>query len=343
METNNAYKKKDAQIQLENILIWLKSKGLKASELKILPDYAVVCREFDESLAMVIMMLLKERVTHGMVNSLANAYFSQFYKKPVRENDYDEDYDYVGEYDTFYEIMSETYLGLYSVISKSVGRNDNFGRIRIDTFLDSGPEFFVRKIRKYIQNNIIRDLQEKHSRELAHFDYDFIINDDEDQSSDNINSLKKNRYCIEASVEPFDALIRKLSYAPDTCFTLINSIIVRFMAKKPVAGYIFLCIINGNYEVREVVSDLKTKNFNWLFHKILKITEDNFLVDLSGYSNHVFEAEKYLESLSKTDDKEARNRIDRLASQTRKDVFMLQPVKAAMSDYIDVRGKYYTL
>lgn len=366
MEAKETYVKKDAQIQLESILYFIETEGLKISELKTLPGYASVSHKFDESLVKVIENLLQEEVTHDMIASIATSYFSQYYDR-TRKTGYDKEYDYyevgdhagehnkeysksnnyAGEYDTFCEVESDIQVGLYSVISKRAGKIDNTGRIKIDTLLDRGPEYFVRELRKYIQNGIIKDSRKKHTKEQEHFVYSTFPSDDNGNSCDLYDSVEYNSRCFEDSVNPIDDLICRLSFDPDTCFRIINAIITRFMKKKPVAAYNLLCIINAEFEkpkhkynVLEVVSDLKTKDFNCLFHRVLEKIEKNVGIDLSLYANHVFTADKYIESLSKKNEIEARNRIDRLASQTRKDVFNLRPIKAALSDYPDIGVKY---
>ena len=115
----NSFKKSNAQVRLEKILNLLVEKGILISQLKTFPAYAALSQIFDDDLADVINTLVHEEKTNKLITSFAHSENSRF----------DEERK---EYDTLYKVISETYLGLYSVIKKS----SNKGRIRIDTFLD---------------------------------------------------------------------------------------------------------------------------------------------------------------------------------------------------------------
>ena len=329
---NTIFTKSQAQIQLEHILHFLKEKGLSVSQLKALPEYATLDKELKDALADVINVLVHEKTLHELITSVARSYPSQYYKD-------------LKEYDTLYEVVSETYLGLYNIITKSAGDIDNTGRVRIDTYLDKDPELFVYTLRKYIHNNIILDIAKSHGTEVKHTESDsaFFSEDDENDSCCKLDSIIYNKHNIEDSIDYTEDIIRRLSYKPDTCFTLIDAVITRFMSRKPVAGYIYLCIINESYNPTTVVSDLKTKDFNQLFHALLKDLELNYNIDLSCYDHTVFNADKYLASFRSVSDDHARSRIDRLASQTRNDVQKIQAFIDAKSDYVDANSKYFCL
>lgn len=329
---NTTFTKSKSQIQLENILHFLKENSLTISQLKDMPKFAALNEELKESLADVINVLVHEKSIHELITSIAQSYHSQYYKD-------------LKEYDTLYEVVSETYLGLYNTITKSAGDIDNTGRVRIDTYLDKEPELFVYTFRKYIRNNIVLDVAKRHCAEVKYIESDtaFFSDDDENDSCSKLDSVIYNKHNIEDSIDYTEDIIRKLSYKPHTCFTLINAVITRFMSRKPVAGYIYLCIMNESYDPMTVVSDLKTKDFNHLFHTMLHELELNYNIDLSCYDNVVFDAGKYLSSFRCVGDAHARSRIDRLASQTRTDIQKIPAFVDAKSEYVDVNDKYFCL
>lgn len=326
------FTKSKAQIQLEHILHFLNKKRLTISQLNALPEYADLNQELKDALADVINVLVHEKSLHELITSIARSYPSQYYKD-------------LKEYDTLYEVVSETYLGLYNIITKSAGGINNTSRVRIDTYLDKEPEFFVYTLRKYIRNNIILDIAKKHGTEVKHIESDtaFFSDSDENESCSKLDSVIYNKHNIEDSIDYTEDIIRRLSYKPDTCFTLIDAVITRFMSRKPVAGYIYLCIINESYNPMTIVSDLKTKDFNQLFHALLNDLELNYNIDLHCYDHTFFNADKYLSSFRSISDDHARSRIDRLASQTRNDVQKIQAFIDAKREYVDANSKYFCL
>ena len=332
MNTTTSYTKSPSQIQLENILYFLKENTLTISKLNVHPELASLNGIFKEALTNVLNILVHEKSLHKLITSIARSYPSQYYTD-------------LKEYDILYEVISETYLGLYNIITKSAGDIDNTGRVRIDTYLDKEPELFVYTLRNYIRNNIVLDIAKHHGTEFKYIEADtaFFCDEDEDNSCIKLDSIIYNRHNIEASIDYTDNINRKLSYKPDTCLTLIDAVIKRFMLRKPVAGYIYLCIMNECYDPRTVVSDLKTKDYNHLCHTILRKLELNYNVNLSHYNNIVFDANKYLSSFRCVDDAHARSRIDRLASQTRNDVQKIQSFINVRSEYVDVNNKYFCL
>lgn len=329
---NTTFTKSKSQIQLESILHFLKENNLTISQLKNNPEFISLNEELKESLADVINVIVHEKSLHELITSIARSYPSQYYKD-------------LKEYDTLYKVVSETYLGLYNTITKSAGDIDNTGRVRIDTYLDKEPELFVHTLRKYIRNNIVLDIAKTHCVEIKHITSDtaFFGNEDENDFCSKLDTVIYNKHNIEDSIDYTENIIRTLSYKPDTCFTLINAVITRFMSRKPVAGYIYLCLMNKSYDPMTVVSNLKTKDFNHLFHTVLYELELNYGIDLSCYDNIVFDASKYLSSFRCVDDAHARSRIDRLASQTRTDVQKIQAFIDARSEYVDVNDKYFCL
>lgn len=329
---NTEYRKSKPQVTIEKILFLLKERGLTPSMLKTLPEYADLNQELKNALADVINVLVHEKSLHELITSVARSYPSQYYKD-------------LNEYDTLYEVVSETYLGLYNIITKSAGDIDNTGRVRIDTYLDKDPEFFVYTLRKYIRNNIVLDIAKSHGTEVKHIESDtaFFSEDDENDSCSKLDSVIYNKHNIEDSIDYTEDIIRRLSYKPDTCFTLIDAVITRFMSRKPVAGYIYLRIINESYDPMTVVSDLKTKDFNQLFHALLHALELNYNIDLSRYDHTVFNADKYLSSFCSVDNDHARSRIDRLASQTRNDAQKIKALIDVKSEYVDTNSKYFCL
>lgn len=329
---NTIFTKSKSQIQLESILHFLKENNLTISQLKGNPNLISLNEEFKESLVDVISVLVHEKSLHDLITSIARSYPSQYYED-------------LKEYDTLYEVVSETYLGLYNIITKSAGDIDNTGRVRIDTYLDKEPELFIYTLRKYIRNNIVLDIAKSHCVEVKYIESNAAFSSDEDEndSCSKLDSVIYNKHNIEGSIDFTEDIIRRLSYKSDTCFTLINAVITRFMSRKPVAGYIYLCILNESYDPMTIVSDLKTKDFNHLFHALLHELELNYNIDLSYYDTIVFNANKYLSSFRCVDDTHARARIDRLASQTRNDVQKIPAFIDAKSNYVDVNDKYFCL
>lgn len=327
-----SFSKSTSQITLERILHFLKENRLTVSQLNALPEYTVLNQKLKNALADVINVLVHEKSLHELITSIARSYPSQYYKD-------------LKEYDTLYKVVSETYLGLYNTITKSAGDINNTGRVRIDTYLDKEPELFIYILRKYIRNNIVLDIAKTHCAEVKHIESNTASfgNENENDSCSKLDTVIYNKHNIEDSIDYTENIIRNLSYKPDTCFTLINAVITRFMSRKPVAGYIYLCLMNESYDPMTVVSNLKTKDFNYLFHTALYELELNYDIDLSCYDNVVFDASKYLSSFRCVDDAHARSRIDRLASQTRTDVQKIQAFIDARSEYVDVNDKYFCL
>lgn len=336
MKSTSTYDKSTPQVKLECILRIVvrraKKCGLTPSQLLTLSENMRLNQKFKETLVAVINVLVHEADPHELITSLAHSYPSQYYTD-------------VKEHDTLYEIISETYLGLYDTITKPAGDIDNTGRVRIDTFLDNDPAFFVHILRKYILRNILRDIIRKRKVEKKHIESDTVAfrEDDENDSFSKLDSVIFNKHNIEDYNDYTEAIIRRASFKPDTCSSLINAVIKRFMSRKPVAGYIYLCIINKTYDAMTIVSNLKKENFNVLFHSLLHELEFNYNINLSRYNDTIFNADKYISSFCQVDDKQARARIDRLASQTRIDVKKIPEFEAAKSNYVDINEKYFSL
>lgn len=122
-------------------------------------------------------------------------------------------------------------------------------------------------------------------------------------------------------------------------FSLFNAVISRFGTRKPVAAYIYLLIMDCNYDTMTVVRNLKnTTDFNQLFHTLLHKIELDYDVDLSPYNNICFNADKYLSSFRNIDEESARARIDRLKSTTYKDVMELKAFKVVKSKHVEIIG-----
>lgn len=120
---------------------------------------------------------------------------------------------------------------------------------------------------------------------------------------------------------------------------MFDAVISRFGARKPVAAYIYLLIMDSHYDTMTVVHDLKeTTDFNQLFHQLLHKIELDYDVDLSPYNNICFNADKYLSSFRSIDVESARARIDRLKSTTCKDVMNLKTFKVVKSKHVEIVG-----
>lgn len=209
----------------------------------------------------MIFVLLHEQDTHALITSIANAYTSQYYEDKH-------------EYDLLYEAVSLTFLGLYNIIKKSTTKMingkpikiNNIGRVRIDTF--DKPELFVYNLRAYIQHNILTDLARSYGSNAKHTESDTTVSDEDNESINKLDSMKYNKNNIESSTDIANSVANKITLKEDM-HSLVNAVINRFCDRKPVAGYIYLSIMNGSYDPMTMVSDLKSKDFNQLSTQFL--------------------------------------------------------------------------
>lgn len=321
---NTKYRKSESQVTIERALLSLRERRLTPSMLKANPEYTSLDKAFSDSLAELILVLLHEHETHALITSIASAYTSQYYEDKH-------------EYDLLYEAVSLTFLGLYSIIKKSTTKMingkpikiNNIGRVRIDTF--DKPEFFVYNLRAYIQHNILTDLARSYGSNAKHTESDTTVADEDNESIYKLDSMKYNKNNIESSTDIANSVANKITLEEDM-HSLVNAVINRFCGRKPVAGYIYLSIMNGSYDSMTMVSNLKSKDFNQLFHAVLNELETTYNVDLSAYNDTNFNADKYLSSFKCISDESARGRIDRLASQTRGDVQKLHAYEVAKAN-----------
>lgn len=324
---NTSYTKSTPQIALENILHLLNNNGLIISQIKSDPKYATLCRDLYVALTGVIDVLVNEENVHNLIVSIAQSYGAQYYED-------------LHEYDTLFEVISETLIGLNSVITKASGEVNNIGRVRIDTYQDKEPEQFVCTLRKYIKNNICNDLARKLSRRAKHIEPDMALScDNEDNGIYKVDSVLYNKHRLENSNNFADDLCKHNTYEPDMKASLFNAVISRFSSRKPVAAYIYLLIMDCHYNTMTAVHELKeTSDFNQLFHKRLHKIELDYDVDLSSYNDVYFNADKYLSSFRSIDDESARARIDRLKSTTCKDVMEIKTFKVVKSRHVEIIG-----
>ena len=154
-----------------------------------------------------------------------------------------------------------------------------------------------------------------------------------------------------------DKLIRNLSYNPELTQNFIHAVLDRFIESRPVACYVYFLMLLEEYNPVKVVTDLESESFDFLFKNVLTSIEAEFEVNLENYKDMNIDASEYITSLqnakplldkdSKKVKKDAarvkRDRIDRLASETRKIVHAL-PVYESMADNVSVSnsGKYWT-
>lgn len=298
MKTSTSFTKSPAQIQVENILHTIKEKGLNISKIENLPEYSTVYQEFKDSLAELIYNICHEYATYSTISSITKAYPSQYLED-------------MKEWDTLLEIINTAYLGLWSVIKKGPDK----GRVRIDTF---NPDVFTYTVRAYIQNNIIQDcFARKYGRDSKHTESDtVVIEGDEIYKAD---SVKYNRFQIENNSFN-DQVLDSISF-PDDLRQLVISVIKRFEARKPVAAYLFLRILDESYEPMTLVQELKeTTDFNHLFHKVLNKLNKDYNLNINCYDSTIYKADKWLDSFKSISDDRARDRLDRLCSQTRHDI-----------------------
>lgn len=318
MKSTNVYKKSAAQIHLENILHHIKAEGITISQLKEISKHSNLYNKFNTSLIELINVLVHEKSTHDLITSIAQSYCSVYYPD-------------MKEYDTLFEVISQTYLGLFSVIRKSSGNINNIGRVRIDTYLDKDPEVFTYTLRAYIQHNILLDLARKYRYNAKHTEPDTVSLNEDAESINRLDSVNYIKNQLENGVDMAGQVISKIMFEDDM-HALVDAVIDRFSARKPVAGYISLCILNECYDARTVVADLKSKDFSQLFHAVLNELSHKYNLDISKYTNATFDANKYISSFKSISDESARDRIDRLASQTRQDVNKL-PVASIIKSH----------
>lgn len=298
------YSKSSAQLRIENLLHIIKEEGLNISQIE--DAHSILFNEFKDLLSELINVLVHEKSTHDLITSIAQSYCSVYYPD-------------IKEYDTLFEVISQTYLGLFSVIRKSSGDINNIGRVRIDTYLDKDPEVFTYSLRAYLRNNVLLDLARKYGYNAKHTKQDTVYFEDDEESINKVDSVNYNKNQIENGVDIADQVVSEITFKDDM-YALVDTVIDRFSARKPVAGYIFLCMLNECYDARTVVADLKSKDFNQLFHAVLNELSHNYNLDISKYTNATFDANKYISSFKSISDEAARDRIYRLASQTKHDV-----------------------
>lgn len=298
------YSKSSAQLRIENLLHIIKEEGLNISQIE--DAHSILFNEFKDLLSELINVLVHEKSTHDLITSIAQSYCSVYYPD-------------IKEYDTLFEVISQTYLGLFSVIRKSSGDINNIGRVRIDTYLDKDPEVFTYSLRAYLRNNVLLDLARKYGYNAKHTKQDTVYFEDDKESINKVDSVNYNKNQIENGVDIADQVVSEITFKDDM-YALVDTVIDRFSARKPVAGYIFLCMLNECYDARTVVADLKSKDFNQLFHAVLNELSHNYNLDISKYTNATFDANKYISSFKSISDEAARDRIYRLASQTKHDV-----------------------
>lgn len=324
---NTSYKKSTSQIALENILHFINHSGMYISQLKSDKKYTALNHDLYVALTGVIDVLVHEDRIHNLIVSIAQSYGAQYYED-------------LHEYDTLFEVMSETLIGLNSVITKASGEVNNIGRVRIDTYQDKEPEQFVCILRNYIRNNICKDLARKLSKRAKHIEPDTTLsNDDEDDEIYKADSILYNKRGLENTINFADDICKHDTYELDMKSSLFDAVISRFGTRKPVAAYIYLLIMDSHYDTMTVVRDLKeTTDFNQLFHQLLHKIELDYDVDLSSYNNICFNVDKYLSSFRSIDDESARARIDRLKSTTCKDVMELKTFKVVKSKHVEIVG-----
>ena len=146
-----------------------------------------------------------------------------------------------------------------SVIRKSSGDINNIGRVRIDTYLDKDPEVFTYSLRAYIRHNVLLDLARKYGYNAKHTEQDTVCFEEDEESINKVDSVNYNKNQIENGVDIADQVVSEITFKDDM-YALVDTVIDRFSARKPVAGYIFLCMLNECYDARTVVADLKSKD-----------------------------------------------------------------------------------
>ena len=345
MTYETSYTKTDAQIKLESILHFFINELHFSSISQIKEEIESECAncelstlytEFKSTLAEVITILACEQKTHTLINSISKAFGSR----------YDQE---LHEYEFFFEVINNCYLGLFNVISRTgtVKKDDliivvnNVGRMRIDTYLDKSPEYFVCTLRHYLRNNITKDCARHHNVEIKHIECDTVeVFNEYDENISKIDSIKYNSHNIDNDFE--SRLVSRISYSSDLCSSLIISVIERFAKRKPVACYIYLRILLGNYNVKKTVSELNTRDFNELMAEVLYELKEVFSVNLHEFRSMEFNDDTYINSFrsvhGETEEevfKIQRDRLDRLASDTRKIVLELKSFKDAEANYVD--------
>lgn len=312
------YTKSEIQINFERHIYLIKAQNSNslASLRKTEPS---LYKSFMLALYNQIASLLQERRLHTLIESIMY-------------------YPNMHNYDCLDEVISETFLSLFKTIRRK--DSQNYGRVRIDVFLDAPtPEIFVKKLRCHILNNILLDTLRRYKTYSNHTESTTIINDDHEINK--LDFLAYNKNNIDSIVAFEDSVISRLAYTddPTLCKDIIIAVIERFRKRKPVALFIYNMIMLNMYDAKKVIRTLTYSTpsaFNNILHAQLLALESEYNVDLSSYDSVEFNADKYLASLrSSIDDPKAlRDRIDRLVSNTRKIVYNLEVCKQASKKYV---------
>lgn len=288
------YIKSDIQITLEDHIYLIKEKGanslssLRKAEPSLYSDFMI-------ALSDEILSLLQEKQLHNLIKSINRTYYPN-----MHESDY------------CYDIAAEAILGLFKTIKRT--GTPNYGRVRVDVFLDE-PQVFVQKLRFYIKHNILLDMARRYQAYSKHIGQAITI----------VDGHKINK--IDFVGDDFDlenTVVSKLTctYNPSLRQEILTGIIERFRKRKPVALLLYNMLLLNIYNTQTAVTILTectNADFNNLLHTLIHALSVQYGTNLNMYDNVEFTADTYLESFRALSDiKARRNRVDRLLSDTRK-------------------------
>lgn len=367
----NTYVKSYTQENLENSMRELISFGFSVADLIKLHIFIINCgnynwndpeimdelnklsleKEFEDSLTMndirkidacysnfcaylnsSILLLLKEKKLYTKVLCLAELEGSYI--------------DPHGIPDTYYEIALLGYEKLFVTLCKG----ENRGKIRLQVHFDNGEQNFYSNLRWYLCNNILKDSIGKAKLKVQRTTPEFLSKtiDNKEVLVSQVDSMTNE---WENPVEEeYMSLAKNTTKTTNNSYSMVNAkrltdIFNRYK-RKPVGGFISFKILLGEYRPLEVTNTLRsTKDFNEEYLKLIPRLEKEYDTKLpyvyANINKISTNATRYLSSLRNTDERTARNRIDKLASSVRNELFEVSSLTCAVSEH--VKGKYFIL
>ena len=220
--------------------------------------------------------------------------------------------------DTINEVVSIAYLGLFNELSKGPDK----GRLRIDSLLDT-PSSLYYNIRYYMKNNVIIDTARAYNVEYKHIEPIYTTTKDGDEllKPDNPD---RNRSILLNDLE--SSLVSQCHTF--SRYDIVTAILDRFLVRKPVAAYLYLkAVLLDDYNTITECENLCTQDFNQLFYNTLESIEKEYSMTLDIYKNYEANSIKYIDSFKTIEIQKQRDRLDKLLSTARKDVFQLEAIE----------------
>ena len=280
--------------------------------------YSELLQRFNNLISSCIIEIANENKTHTSINRLAKDHGAK-YDPELRE------------YDTYFDVISSTFDGLYHIITKK----ENKGRLRIDTYLDKPDELYIR-LRSYMQRNIIMDTARSFNTHRKYVEEaTSIFEDGNELYKDDLDPKHAwEDFTADAAIEKYDSSIKT---------DLIEDILERFSSRKAVAAYLYVQLLLHKYDKKKVINELTRNEFFILFKDALQELEAEYDIDLSYYKAKRLNTERYLASFRCATERTKQDRIDRLLSDTKKEVRLLSSYKRIQDTYNIRRGHYFTL